>query len=443
MRKLLSVLLFGLLLCGLVSMGAKAPVSEAQTQRPPVSVTLVGAGSSTPFAKDAKPLSLTKAKDTGWSNDDGVRLVIYDDGAYLFTGDQIFALTEKDGAFALEARLYRTPFDEEPAMVLPAGTVRILRDGTQVKLEVADDPANILAYADLDGAVLTKEQDVPYRYSSFNFFFGPLEPGTEWFCYFNMGEHRYAILKTAIGEDGAMSGTLTMPDGTARTCALLGNENSFALVDVSGEAPQLLFFGERTRVDSTYTDGERYQLARLILEPICDPLDLTALDRFELWREKTGGDDLRYILGRNLDSLILAFIRDGWTQTTETLSESSPLAEGWFVRLTKDGQTLLIYYGSDAATPYEAWQNYADAYVLYGPDGTVLSWSGSKPIDHSIADGYKLRKGVDFDAGAGARGMIVGEDSYAYFLDDGCIAMVSVEHLGEGDAAFEIIRVIP
>ena len=444
MMKLMSFLLSALLVCGLTAMGSEENAPANQVRRLPVSVTLVEEEGIAAWAGASTPLSLKAQKNTEWSDDAGLRLMIYEDGAaYLFTANEVFALRESGDRFLLELSLYRTPFDAEPCLVLPAGAVRLLRDGSMVQVQVADDPLGVLAFDGLDGMVLTKQPYTPYRYPNFNFFSGPLEPGTDWFCYFNTGDHRYAILKMAIGEDGAMTGTLAMPDGRKMNCILLGNEGGYALADESGDAPELLFFGERTQVDDMRWDGIRYRLARLGLMPVQDYLNLCAVDRFELWREKTQGEDLRYMLGRNLDSVILSLLRDGWTDTTQELSESYPFVEEWFVRLTKDGQTLLIHCGSDYASPYEAWQNYPDAYVLYGADGAVLSWSGSKPIDHGLADAYKLRKGVYFDAGTGAYGMVVGEDSGAYFLDDGRIAVETSEHLGEGDVAFEIIRVIP
>lgn len=443
MTKLVSILLSALLLYGLAVVQAEDMPPAAEAQRLPVTVTLVQDGVDLTEGS-AKPLSLRDEKNTEWSNDAGVRLMIYKDGAaYLFTANEVFTMEAGGDGFLLKNELYRTPFDTEPAMTLLAGTVRILRDGDTVTLEVTDDPLGALAFDGLDGAVLTKEPYTPYRFPNFNFFSLPLEPGTEWFCYFDTGSHRYAILETTIGEDGAMTGTLTMPDSAAQPCALLGNENGFALVDESGDEPKLLFYGELTQVDDIRMDEVRYRLARLGLDPIYDALDLCAMDRFELWREKTLGEDLRYMLGRSLDSVILALIRDGWTDTTEELSERYPFVEEWFVWLTKDGQTLLIHCGSDYASPYEAWQDYADAFVLYGTDGAVLSWSGSKPIDHGIADGHKLRKGVYFDPGTGVFSMDVGEDEYAYFLDDGRIAVETTEHEGGGDADFEIIRVIP
>ena len=442
MTKLASFLLSALLLCGLVAIQAKNNISIAEPQRLPVSVTLVQEGSAL-MEEAAKPLSLKDQKNTMWSDGADVRLMIYEDGAaYLFTANEIFTLEAGDDGVLLKNELYRTPFDAEPATVLLAGTVKITVNGDTVKLAVAEDPLGALAFDGLDGAVLTKEKHKPYRYPDFNFFSGPLEPGTAWFRYFDMGEHHHANLSITVGESGAMAGTLTMPDGTAWPCALLGNKNSFALVDESGEAPALLFFGERPRVDEDRYNRTRYELVCLDLSPVFDLLQLTGIDEFSLGRQQYGEWDLAYIPGKSLDSVILALIRDGWTETKD-MEAQYPALEGWFTRLVKDGQTLMIHYEYDFSSPYEYYVYYPDAYVLYGADGAALQWGGSKPIDHRIADSYRIGKDTYFDPGTGVQGMIVGEDSDAYFLDDGRIAVETTAHEGSGDVDFEIIRVIP
>ena len=178
MTKLASFLLSALLLCGLVAIQAKNNISIAEPQRLPVSVTLVQERSAL-MEEAAKPLSLKDQKNTMWSDGADVRLMIYEDGAaYLFTANEIFTLEAGDDGVLLKNELYRTPFDVEPATVLLAGTVKITVNGDTVKLAVAEDPLGALAFDGLDGAVLTKEKHKPYRYPDFNFFSGPLEPGT-------------------------------------------------------------------------------------------------------------------------------------------------------------------------------------------------------------------------------------------------------------------------
>ena len=319
MTKLISFLLSALL-CGLVAIQAKNNISVAEPQRLPVSVTLVQEGSAL-MEEAAKPLSLKDQKNTMWSDGAGIRLMIYEDGAaYLFTANEIFTLEAGDDGVLLKNELYRTPFDAEPATVLLAGTVKITVNGDTVKLAVAEDPLGALAFDGLDGAVLTKEKHKPYRYPDFNFFSGPLEPGTAWFRYFDMGEHHHANLSITVGESGAMAGTLTMPDGTAWPCALLGNKNSFALVDESGEAPALLFFGERPRVDEDRYNRTRYELVCLDLSPVFDLLKLTDIDEFALGRQRYGEWDLAYIPGRisALPTRTMCIIRTPTCSTART-----------------------------------------------------------------------------------------------------------------------------
>lgn len=448
MKRRLTLLLSALLLCGLFVFrcdGVSQSMAASEAQRLPVSVTLVSAESFAPSAKDGQPLSLTEAGNTMWSNTSGVRLMIYEDGAaYLFTANEVFTLKTDDDGFVLQLEMYRTAFDTEPVAVLPAGRVRILQNDDVLTLEVVDDPAGILVFVGLDGAVLTKDKYTPYPYTSFNFFSGPVEPGTEWSCYFQRDRHGYAKLSMTVGEDGAMSGTLTMMDGTERACVLFGNDNGFALVTDTERKADLIFLGERRKVHDNNVLQARYELVWLDLVPVFDHLGLTVEDQFELGREMGEEGDLRYMLGRNLDSVILSLIRDGWMDTTVEVGELHHLLEGWFARLIKDGQTLMIYYEPDFSSPYEIYQEYLTSYVLYGADGAVLGWAGEKPIDHDIADAYRLQKGVYFDPGIGIWGMDVGEDEYAYFLDDGRIAIEYTPHEGgDGDIGFEIVKVIP
>ena len=440
MTKSISILLSALLFCGFAAVQAKD--TAAAEPRLPVSVTLVSENEG-PAAAAPKALSLKTQKNTMWSNDAGVRLLIYPNGtAYLFTANEVFTLEARGDGFLLKNELYRTPFDTEPIHVLDAGAVKITVDGGTMTLAVTEDPLGALAFDGLDGAVLAKQEYAPYRYSDFNFFSGPLEPGTAWFCYSDTGEHRYARWNLTVGEDGAMTGTLSLPDGRKMNCTLLGNGSGFALMDVTVDPPELLLYGQRTKLDADALCLARYDLIYLSLDPIFDPLDLCAEGGFRICRETKATEDLAYILGRSLDTVTLALLRDGWTETRD-METQYPALEGWFARLTKDGQTLLIHYDYDFSAPYEQYQFFPDAFVLYGADGAVLQWAGSRPLDHGRAEGYRLSKGTYFDPGPGAVGLLVGEDSEAFFLDDGRVAVETTEHEGAGDAAFELFRVIP
>lgn len=472
MKKSFIILLAALLLCGVFACGkTELPqqietVSATDAQNQPSTVAPgsvqiemadrpAGTDAPTFSEENARPLSLEMDKNTGWVYNGGwqgrrwthYHLLVYADGtAYLFTPNEVFALTENEETFSLETRLFRTPDDTKPALTLPAGEVRLSTDGAAVKIEIVSDPFGVLAYDGLDSRVLKTEQEGPGETrSEVNHYYLPLEPGTKWFQYFDMGEHQNACLNMTIAEDGAMNGTLRFPDGTQKNCALLGNREGFALVDESGETPELLFYGIRRKPDEAYFETTRYETVRVALDPVRDPLELCGIDAFELWREFGQDTELPYIIGRDLDAVILALIRDGWTDRTLEVETLNPLFDGFFAWLVKDGRTLFIHTDFDYSQPYELSNAFPDAFVLYDTDGTVLEWGGSRPLDHAIADGYKRPKGAYFYSMDGVTGaMITGEDQDAYFLDDGRIAIEFLPHEGgDGDVDFQIVKVIP
>ena len=460
MKKVLICLLCAVLLCGLFACGTDQEPTAPEEKNEPTAEqpTAEPAATDAPAfsASDARPLSLETDKNTGWTYNEWqgkgwthYHLLVYADGtAYLFTPNEVFALTENEKTFSLETRLFRTRDDTEPALTLPAGEVRLSTDGAAVKIEIMSDPFGVLAYDGLDSRVLKTEQEGPGETrSEVNRFYLPLEPDTEWSRWFDMGERRNAYLSMTVGADGAMTGTLRFPDGTERPCTLVGNDNGYALIDASGEKPELLFYGIKAFDVEEYR-AARYELVELPLDMVCDPFGLCAVDPFSIVRrDRRDGESelLTYMLGENLDTIILSLIRDGWTDRTLEVETLNPLFDGFFAWLVKDGQTLVIHYELDFSTPYRISEAYADAFVLYGADGAVLKWSGAKPIDHTIADGYRLEKSAYFyqltdETGA----MITGEDEDAYFLDDGRIAIETMPHEGgDGDVDFQIVKVIP
>lgn len=461
MKKSFIILLAALLLCGVFACGkTELPqqietVSATDAQNQPSTVAPgsvqieageqpAAANEAVFSAEDARALSLKTDRNTAWTYQYEYDIVVNENGtAYLFTPKEVLVLIENGGTFLSETRLYRAKYDTEPVMTLPAGELRLLTDGETLKIEVLSDPLGILTLDSLNGRVLEKTE---YHVNAdFNFFSAPLEPGTKWFQYFDMGEHQYACLNMTIAEDGAMNGTLRFPDGTQKNCTLLGNREGFALVDESGETPELLFYGIRRKPDEAYSETTRYETVRVALDPIRDPLQLCGIDAFELWREFGQDTELPYIIGRDLDAVILALIRDGWTDRTLEVETLNPLFDGFFAWLVKDGRTLFIHTDFDYSQPYELSNAFPDAFVLYDTDGTVLEWGGSRPLDHAIADGYKRPKGAYFYSMDGVTGaMITGEDQDAYFLDDGRVAIEFLPHEdGDGDVDFQIVKVIP
>lgn len=464
MKKACLFLLAALLLCGLFACKPVIPTEENEASTAPSEPAATESEHTAVLTQTEGPVfseerarlfSVREDRNTGWvyngpydkwGHHEHYHLLIYEDGtAYLFTPNEVFTLTENDDAFLLTVRLFRTENDEEPALTLSAGEMRIHTDGTAVLFEVLSDPFGILAFDALNNMVLKKENDGPGDTRSIvNWIYVPLEPDTEWFSYFDMGECGFAHLKMTINEDGGMTGTMRFPDGAERSCILVGNNDSYALVDEDGE---LLFFGERSKMYEQF-DAYRYELVQFGLDVICDPLEMCANDTVSIWRDDDDSEEdklLRYMLGKNLDSVILSLIRNGWTDQTPEIEGLDPCLEGFFAWLTKDGQTLVIHYELDFSTPYAVSEAYADAFVLYGADGAVLKWGGAKPIDHTIADGYRLEKDAYFYQLTGGTGaMITGEDEDAYFLDDGRIAIETMPHEGgDGDEDFQIVKVIP
>lgn len=457
MKKTILLLLAALLLCGLFACKPTDPAEETETSPAPSDPTQTAAPDQTEgpvFSEErARPLSLTADADTMWQDSYSFIISVYANGtADLFTRNEQLWLTENGDSYLLETCMYRTPFDEEPAYRFPAGELRLFTDGDVLKVEVLSDPLGILANVQADGRLL-KKQGKPYEYAH-NRSMVPQEPNTKWYTRFEVAERSYAWLKLTVGDDISYTGTLSLPDGTKKNVALLGCWYSFAIVEERDGAAELLFYGERTNwrdPDDWYPP--RMNLVRFDLEALYDPLGLCGMENFDLVRaeefdnvyaEHGSLEALRYMPGVNLDTVLNLLTRDGWTDRTAQTETVDPLLVGWFAWLTKDGQSLLIYYEPDF-TPYGD-EDYPSAYVLYDADGTVLEWSGSRPIDHAIADAYTLQPGVYFGSlvPTGTCGMDVAEDDWAYFTDDGRIAVETVPHeSGDGDEDFVILRVIP
>lgn len=463
MKKTILLLLAALLLCGLFACKPGDPAKEPEASPAPSE----SAASSDPvqtaapdqtegpvfYEENARPLSLTADADTMWMDGYSFIISVFANGtAELFTRNEQLWLTENGDSYLLETRMYRTPFDEEPAYRFPAGELRLLTDGDALKVEVLSDPLGILANVQADGRLL-KKQGKPYEYAH-NRSKVPQEPNTKWYTRFEVAERSYAWLNLTVGDDISYTGTLSLPDGTKKNVALLGCWHSFAIVEERDGAAKLLFYGERTNwrnSDDWY--APRMNLVRFDLEALYDPLGLCGMENFDLVRaeefdnvyaEHGSLEALRYMPGFNLDTVVLMLIRDGWTDRTAQIETVDPILVGWFAWLTKDGQSLLIYYEPDF-TPYGD-EDYPSAYVLYDADGTVLDWSGSRPIDHAVADAYTLQPGVYFGSivPTGTIRMDVAEDDYAYFTDDGRIAVETFWHEGgDSDLDFQIIKVIP
>ena len=457
MKKTILLLLAALLLCGLFACKPKDPAEETEATPAPPESTQTALPDQTEgpvFSEErARLLSLTADADTMWQDSYSFIISVFANRtADLFTRNEQLWLTENGDSYLLETRMYRTPFDEEPAYRFPAGELRLFTDGDVLKVEVLSDPLGILANVQADGRLLEK-QGKPYEYAH-NRSMVSQEPHTKWYTHFEVAERSYAKLNLTVGDDISYTGTLSLPDGTKKNVALLGCWDSYAIVEEHDGAAELLFYGERTnRMDPDDWYPPRMNLVRFDLEALYDPLGLCGKETFNLFRVEEFDhvyaaygslEALRYMPGVNLDTVLNLLTRDGWTDRTAQIETLDPILVGWFAWLTKDGQSLLIYYEPDF-TPYGD-EDYPSAYVLYDADGTVLDWSGSRPIDHAIADAYTLQPGVYFCnfVPIGTSGMDVAEDDYAYFTDDGRIAVETFWHEGgDSDLDFQIINVIP
>lgn len=450
MRKLVCFALAALLLCGTVA--CKAPKPEPSTPMATLQPMPVGdvaaamekaAQSAAPthnameptFDEDrARPLTSRTDGNTMWSWFAGLTLYADGTGRLEINGDRLW-LTERDGVFDAQLRMYRLPYGAEPAYAFPAGKLRILTDGEAVRFEVLEDPLGAFACAGLDGKILKKSKNEPSPDSGWTWTEIPVQPDTDWGARLWTSE----IETFHIDETLAMNGTVTTPDGTQRACAILGNRRAVAIVDETEGAPALLFYGE------CKSEDYRQSFIRLTLKPICDPYDLCRGGKTDLTLFRTGEaseTDLRYMAGRNLDSIRLQLVLDGWTDETDRIGELDEGMRGWFARLTKDGQTILILYELDFESDWE--EAFAAAYVHYDADGTVLAWMGTRPVDHAIADGYTLQEDAYFSDLVDGRGALFDEDETVYFLDDGRIAIVTVWHeSGDGDCDFRIVNVLP
>ncbi len=458
MKKTILLLLATILLCGMLACDPGIPAEKTEATPAPSEPVQPAAPAQTDepvFLEElARPLSFSEDADTCWNAPDYAFIlsVLSDGTASVFTRTALLWLTEDGDSFRVETRMYRTPFDEEPAYRFPAGELRFFTDGNRVKVEVLSDPLGVLSHAQADGRLLTKN-GTSWKYAQ-NRSEVPQEPNTKWYTRFEMTEQNNARLHLTVGNDASFTGTLSLPDGTKKDVALLGCWSSFALVEERDGAAELLFYGERTNWrDPKDWYPPRMNLVRFDLDALYDPLGLCSTENFDLVRaeefdnvyaEHGALEALRYMPGVNLDTVKNTLTRDGWTDRTAQIETLDPLLDGWFAWLTKDGKTLWIYYEPDF-TPYGD-EDYPSAYVLYDADGTVLDWSGSRPIDHAIADAFTLQPGAYFGdlISNGTVGMDVAEDDYAYFTDDGRIAVETLWHEGgDGDLDFQIIRLLP
>lgn len=459
MRKFMPFLLAALLLFGCTAPAYFAV--EAPTEKPmpigdvaaamekaaaeatfvPIDSSAIAAMTEPPLTEEElnalSPLPVSEHVNTHWHDQNRNCLAIFDGFMILYTDNEVLWLTASGDGYDAETHLYRTPDDTEPALILPAGEIRILEDGDALRLQTLSDPLGILSHAKVSEQPFNKQSYAPYQRTNWNLWRAPSEPQTEWETNLQHTDGSYLHLSMKVNDDLSFTGTLKLQDGTVQPCTLLCSDYSYALTADRDGSAELLFYAEW---DMEEDDRWRNYLAKQEFELLYDSLELDRENHIRLWRfDGYQPNDMRYMCGVNLDTVILNLMRDGWTE--RPITELHEDLEGWFAWLIKDGESMLLYYDEDFL-PYGD-ERFLMAYVHYGADGSVLDWSGERPIDHAIADAYQLEKDVYFEDSVWG-GMFIHEDGYAYFLDDGRVAVEWVPHEGGGgDLEFYTVKVIP
>lgn len=359
-------------------------------------------------------------------------LYVYEGGEAILTHDGVrYRLVETGKTFRLEKDLYASPFDETPAQTLDAGEVRLLADGAKVCVEVLSDPLGIFeGFPPEDLSLSLNQSWHPTRYYAHTPHASGqaphFQPGTEWY---ERAGHRktnggfvyYTNCRVTARADGMVRGTVKVTDESQEEdCVLLWAGDAGALTRPDGE---LLYYGKRMQLSRF----ERDDCAEYALKAYYDPLHLSVGSMLVLYRG-TDGTEPREVIGRSRSEIIADFTADGWTYEPLLMpwGESDDGNDNYgelFIKLTKDGRMLLIYLDLDIAGRFaDEW--FAYAYVLIGADGTLESWGGQKPGDHTLADGYKLSDPFPF--GEGLWGLM--EDDRILLLDDGRILVTYEGH---------------
>jgi hypothetical protein len=360
------------------------------------------------------------------------RLTVFEDGSLQLTIDLVDYRLIKDGdAFRLEKDFYATPLDPMPARTLDAGTVcfRELTLGGQtlVRVEAVQNPLNVFSNDPRDLYDMTAMRN-PYIYRDADtpqaWGYAPqMQPNTEWIERerhpLGDGYVVYGNSDVTVAQNGAVSGYIKVAHEAEREdCVLLWAPDAGALVR-PGENGELLYFGGLAH-DPEET---REQTVHYALRANYDPYDLSTGRKLVLIKINYGPDPAS-VLGREKNHIVEAFTEDGWT--------NEPLSMKWgeyadygelFLKLTKDGRMLLIYLDEDFGI-YDH-EEYAAAYLLFDATGTLESWGGFKPFDHTLFDGHDLK-----DALTHVNGVLPGlaEDDDIYLLDDGRILVTSSGH---------------
>ena len=395
-------------------------------------------------AEDADPaevlpaVSLAAHKSTQWSRyiDTDAdpyyveeSLTVYKQGEAILRHDGVrYRVREEGGVCFLEKDLYAAPWDQEPAVTLDAGKIRVVGTDSEVHIQIVADPLGIFAgFSPEDlGLPLNWYQPGQYWGSSPRYFGGAphFQQRTEWY---ERAGHRtvegsvvyYTNCTLQAAADGTVRGTVQVTHEAAKEgCALLWASDAGALVRPDGE---LLYYGGLLGSERS---SERNSCVQYALKADYDPHCLSVGGSLILYKSMYMSEPDN-VLGRSQHQIIADYTDAGWTHEPLSLPWGEYLDYGeLFIKLTKDGKMLLIYLDEDIGGRYgREW--YALAYVLIGADGVLESWGGFKPGDHTLADKYKVSDPFPF-ADKGIYGLM--EDDDVLILDDGRILVTYSGH---------------
>lgn len=427
---------------------------------------LFGCGSAsteTATRSDEVPFLLSEHRDTVWA-DTVQQLEINPDGhaTMRFNGFWMTLTQTEDNVCALTVELSENLYSP-PVYGLRVAKLFLFSDGTSVRAKIGEDPYGV--FSELNGADLqfsyleTYREHHPYRWPSLYPSDQPGEqPNTDWQIWVNVGE-KDDLLLLHSDENGLVRGTWEhgivydggkTPSESVTPCALLTNRTVAAIVAYGEDGyGELLLFGKN--VGANYYNEEAYNYSSLRLRPeYCafgTPTPKAWYGNTEtgvLWmvRGASGrGDpydvlnDGDYTLVMGVDQIVADYYltRSGW----------SPVGEQKDYQILrvyqKDGEVLAIVF-AEAETDF-GLSYCAVGYVGYSPDGSVKSWGGLKPLDHTLVDQYEYRHGEsDFQSVCDMEGYYYGEHGCLYFTDD--MRSVYVASWA-GDIAFEVEPILP
>lgn len=451
MKKVCLYLLAALLLCGLFACKPVVPAEDTEASTAPEQ----NADGSRPHELPA--VSYSEQAMTWWDStreNSGQHIDFSSDGTAMLTANGQMQLTESNGTYTVHILMGNEPY-EDMIPAFRAGKLRLLTDGEILEIVIDEDPYGILAYGITDktfrkGGTLTEQPQACFYDTPL---FSPvMQPETRWSknarqtetdCWINVSDDfrmRGTLLPPITEENGGQAAFSVVTDGDRY--AFLSNQN----VTQDGDR-ELLFYGiSRAAIDGSY---DRAELAVLRLEAIYDPMGLARKGYLTLCREKDRAENtlFPFQLGANVDTVIRALTDDGWKDETAKIAELDPLLNGCAVRLVKDGKTLFGLW-SERSMLFDK-EPILEAFILYDKDGSVLRWSGRKPIERAAAEALTKTDLYVFSSYYSFWSTRLPTDdtiTELYFLDEGSIA-IYIEPMGsrasDGGSVFKILRVIP